>query len=224
MTLRYRALAIVLTGMCFCCSYAEEKKASNFEFSKNRGSFSGTLTSSCSWQLEAGYHYMLCRYVGVGGSIGLWKVYFEEGRAYGDDWEVEWEDDNNRPENFYLRPSLILKTPAIKIRSVDLGLYAEPGVMLNVPYAQVWVSQKIDWHRYESKRVWTNGGQWFAADLRAGVYLNFGPCGLSAGYMMSNHDVYSQYRSLSYRGVSFKRFYPRKPFMQGAYLDLSYYF
>ena len=167
MTLRYRALALVLTGMCFCCSPAEDKKASNFEFSTNRGSFSGTLTSSCSWQLEAGYHYMLCRYVGVGGAVGLWKVYFEEGRAHGEDWEVDWDDDNNTPENFYLRPSLILKTPAIKIKSVDLGLYAEPGVMLNVPYAQVWVSQKIDRHRYESKRVWTNGGQWFAADLLA---------------------------------------------------------
>ena len=215
---------LVLAGTFYCICHAEEKKASNFEFSNNRGSLSGTLTSSCSWQLEAGYHYMLCRYVGVGGSIGLWKVYFEEGRAHGDDWEVDWDDDNNNPENFYLRPSLILKTPAIKIKSVDLGLYAEPGVMLNVPYAQVWVSQKIDRHRYESKRVWTNGGQWFAADLRAGVYVNVGPCGLSAGYMMSNHDVYSQFRSLSYRGVSFKRFYPRMPFMQGAYLTLSYYF
>ena len=210
--------AIITLSVC----NAEEKKDSNFEFSNNRGSFSGTLTSSCSWQLEGGYHYMLCRYVGVGASVGLWKVYFEEGHAHGDDWEMDW--DYNKPENFYLRPSVILKTPAIKIKKVDLGLYAEPGVMLNVPYAQVWVSQKIDWHRYEDKRVWTNGGQWFAADLRIGLYLNIGPCGLSAGYLMSNHDVYSQYRSMSYRGISFKRFYPKKPFMQGAYLALSYYF
>lgn len=223
MNIRSIALAL-LAGIYVSCVYAVDNKASNFEFSNNRASFSGTLTSSDSWQLEAGYHYMLCRFVGVGASVGLWKVYFEEGRAYGDDWEVDLDDNNNTPENFYLRPSLILKTPAIKIKSVDLGLYAEPGVMLNVPYAQVWVSQKIDWHRYGSKRVWTNGGQWFAADLRAGAYLNFGPCGLSAGYMMSNHDVYSQFRSLSYRGVSFKWFYPRKPFMQGAYLTLSYYF
>lgn len=222
MNVRNGTLALILSGMYFCCGYAEEKKASNFEFSNNRRSLNGTLTSSCSWQLEIGYHYMFCRFVGAGASVGLWKVYFEEGHAYGEDWEVDWE--YNKPENFYLRPSLILKTPAIKIKSVDLGLYAEPGVMLNVPYAQVWVDQKIDWYRYDSKRVGTTGGQWLAADLRAGVYLNIGPCGLSAGYMMSNHDVYSQYRSMSYRGVSFKRFYPQKPFMQGAYLTLSCYF
>ena len=121
-SIRHIVSILVLAGIFYCGGHAEEKKASNFEFSNNRGSLNGTLTSSCSWQLEAGYHYMLCRYVGVGGSIGLWKVYFEEGRAYGDDWEVDWDDDNNKPENFYLRPSLLLKTPAIKIKSVDLGL------------------------------------------------------------------------------------------------------
>lgn len=60
--------------------------------------------------------------------------------------------------------------------------------------------------------------------MRLGVYLNLGPCGFSAGYMMSNLDVYSGYRKLSYRGLSFGQFYTEKSFMQGAYLTLSYYF
>ena len=41
---------------------------------------------------------------------------------------------------------------------------------------------------------------------------------------MSNLDVYNQYRHLSYNENSFDKFYPKKPFMQGAYISCSYNF
>ncbi len=201
---------------------AENKKEENFEFSHHRASISGLLTSSDSWQLEGAYHYLFNRYIGIGGAIGGWKVYFEEGWPSGKDWEID--SDDSKPFSIYLRPSVILKSPAVKIKQVDLGLFAEPGVMLNVPYSHVNIRQYRGWPNFEYKSVSTTKGQWFAMDLRLGIYANIGPLGISAGYMMSNLDVYSQYRHLSYKGISFKEFYPKKSFMQGAYLILSYYF
>lgn len=96
--------------------------------------------------------------------------------------------------------------------------------MMNIPYTRVWIRQYTNWPNYESESASTGGGQWWAVDLRVGIYANIGPCGVGIAYLMSNHDVYSQYRHLSYNGVSFSNFYPKKSFMQGASLTLSYYF
>lgn len=201
---------------------AEDLKEDDFEFSHNRFSFSGLLTSSDSYQVEASYHYMFNRYIGIGGGVGQWKVYYEDGWACEDDWEIDNED--NKPSNFYLRPSIVLKSPGVRIKQVSVGIYAEPGVMLNIPYTRVNILQYTAWPRYKYKHISTSKGQWLAVDLRIGLYVNIGPCGFSAGYMMSGFDVYSQYRHLSYRGNSFSNYYPTKSFMQGAYLTASYYF
>lgn len=203
-------------------AYAASKRGDTFEFTHHRASISGMLTSSDSWQLEFGYHYMFNKYIGIGGAIGGWKVWYEDGCAYGSDWQIE--SDDNKPWNIFLRPSIALKTPAIQAGQVSLGLFAEPGIMLNVPYTKVWIRQDTNWPEYESNGVSTTKGQWCAIDARVGIYANIGPCGISAGYTLSNLDVYSRYRHLSYNGTSFRAFYPRKPFMQGAHLTLSYYF
>lgn len=212
----------ILTGILLSIISLRAADSGNFEFTHNRFSFSGMLTSSDTYHLEASYHDMFNRYIGAGGAIGYWKVYYEDGWAAGQNWEIE--SDDNKPSNFYLHPSIILKSPALKIKSVDVGLYAEPGIMLNIPYQAVTIRQSTQWPDYDYKHISTNNGQWFAADLRAGIYANIGPCGFSAGYVMSNLDVYSQYRSLAYNGISFSKFYPEKRFMHGAYLTLSYYF
>lgn len=202
--------------------YAGNKAESNFEFTHHRASISGMLTSSCSWQVELGYHYMFNRYIGIGGTIGAWKVYFEEGFASGNNWQID--SDDTKPWNIFLRPSVILKTPALKTSHIDLGLFAESGFMMNIPYSRVWIQQITDWPEYINKSISTTAGQWCALDLRAGIYANIGPCGFSIGYVVSNHDVYSQYRHLSHKGISFSNFYPQKPIIQGAYLTLSYFF
>lgn len=201
---------------------AGDKKDEVFDFSSNRFSLSGLVTSSDSYQLEASYHYMLNRNIGLGGDFGYWKVWYEDGWASERDWEIE--SDDNKPFNLYLRPSIVLKTPALRVKGVDLGFYADPGVMLNVPYAGAYIRQYTNWPDYDLKHISTSRGQWLAVDVRLGVYVNFGPLGFSAGYVMSNLDVYSQYRHLAYKGIHFSKYYPRKSFMQGAYLTASYYF
>lgn len=188
----------------------------------HRVGFNGALTSSDTWQLEFSYHYMFNKCIGLGGSAGAWEVYFEDGRASGSNWMID--GDYNKPWNLYLRPSILLKTPALRYRACSWSLFAEPGVMLNIPYQKVWIESYPNRRVVEHDYVSTTKGQWLAIDLRVGVSLDMEPCGISAGYMISNLDVYSQYRHLSYKGTSFKDFYPSKPLMQGAYLSLSYSF
>ncbi len=208
--------------MSFCKIFAAESGEENFESVHNRVSFSGLLTSSDSYQLEASYHYMFNRSIVVGAAAGYWKVLYEDGWASGRDWEIE--SDDNAPSNIYLHPSLILKTPSLKIKNVGLGIYAEPGLMLNVPYKRVNIRQHRRGWEYDIRHISTMKGQWFAMDLRIGVYVNLGQLGFSAGYMVSNFNVYSQYRHLSYMGNSFSNYYPEKKSMQGGYLTASFYF
>ena len=187
-----------------------------------RVAFNATLTSSDTYSLEASGHYMLCRYVGIGGALGIWANYYDDGWASGKDWNID--DDDNRPSNLYLRPSVVLESPAIRYRASSWSLFAEPGIMLNIPYQRVCIESTPDWPVIEYDYISTNKGQWLAYEVRAGISLGIGPCGLSAGYTISNLDIYSQYRHLTYKGTPFTDFYPRKPLMQGAYISLAYTF
>ncbi len=214
-----RFTTLLLSAILSLAAAADERDE---YFTHNRFAISGALTSSDCWQLEMSYHYMFWQWAGIGGGLGVWKNYFVDGHASGRDWMLS--DDDARPSNLYLRPSVVLKSPSICIKDAYLSLYAEPGIMLQIPYQSVGIDYTTDGHKTKYTTVSTSKGQWCALDVRLGINVDVGPCGFSAGYVMSNLDIYSQYRHLSYRGESFRRFYPSKPFMKGAYLTLSYNF
>lgn len=117
--------ALVLILLSAFTAYAGSSKDDNFEFNHNRFLSAECLHLPDALQLEFGYHYMFNRYVGIGGAVGAWQVYFEDGFASGSNWDIE--SDDNKPWNFFLRPSVILKTPALRLGQVNLGLFAEPG-------------------------------------------------------------------------------------------------
>ncbi|MBD5346603.1 MAG: hypothetical protein HDR92_05680 [Bacteroides sp.] len=196
--------------------------SANEDAIRNRVGFSGTLTSSYTYSLDVTYHYMLSDYIGVCGALGWWKNYYEEGRAHGNHWTVD--DDDLRPSNVYLRPSMVLKPPGLTYKAARWALFAEPGVMLNIPYKRVCVALTPHWPHTDYAYVSTSRGQWFAAEVRAGVNVDIELCSISFGYILSNLDIYSQYRHLSYDGISFRDFYPVKPCMQGAFLSVAFNF
>lgn len=82
---------------------------------------------------------MFCKFVGVGGALGYWSNYYDDGWASGSNWNID--EDDNRPSNFYLRPSVVLKSPSVRFKQTQWCLYAEPGIMLNVPYQQVSIEK-----------------------------------------------------------------------------------
>lgn len=223
---RYYTLFIYILSSLLAHAYFPGEKE---EKTKQHAEMYGALTSSDSYQVDLSYHYMVVPYVGFGASVGVWKVYFADGYAQGKNWEID--DDSCKPENLFIRPSLYLKSPAIKIRKCKWSVFANPGIMISVPYAHVNIIKTLSNLRpgvYYSEQTLghasTTKGQWCAADIRLGLCLDIGPIGFSAGYLASNHDVYSQYRHMSYKGISFKEFYPEKPFMQGVFLTTSYNF
>ncbi len=109
-------LTISLTCALHLYSFAAEKKNQIFEFENNRIAFSGAFSNSSTWQLDFSYHYMINRYIGFGGSLGLWKTAYPEGQPKGNDWYAEW--DSNDISNIFIRPSIILKTPPLRIKKM----------------------------------------------------------------------------------------------------------
>lgn len=103
------------------------------------------------------------------------------------------EDD--KPSGIYLRPSVVIKSLGLKTWS----LYAEPGLLLNIPYRRVCIENHQNAAKVDYDYISTNKGQWFAGELRLGISANIGPLDCSLGYMMSNFDIYSQQRHLSYK-------------------------
>ena len=70
-----------------------------------------------------------------------------------------------------------MKTPSIKYRACLWSLFAEPGLMLNIPYQSVCIENASNWPDIDYDYISTNKGQWFAMDFRIGVNLDVGPCG-----------------------------------------------
>lgn len=221
MTLSKTFIPIIALLLAAAKATAENTEEDD-SFTHHRASITGALTSSDCYQIQLSYHYMIWKYFGVGGSFGNWQNYYENASASGPNWSVD--DDYVKPWNLYLRPSVVVKSPSLKIKEAHISLFAEPGVMLNIPYSKVCIEKTHNLQVVDYDYISTDKGQWLALDAHLGINVDVGPCGFSAGYLMSNLDIYSHFRNLSYNGVSFKNFYPKKTFMQGAYLTLSYNF
>lgn len=185
---------------------------------------SGLLTSDFTWQIDCSYHYMLCPYVGVGGSLCVWKQYSDEGSPAGDFWRTD--DDSKELADLYLRPSLVLLSPTIiKIKDNKFGIYAEPGIHMKIPYDRVNLLQYENYPEYgssyRSTHVSSKRGQWCALDLKLGIYLHTGLGEISAGYYFSTMDIYSYRRHMNYNGVNFSQFYPKSKNIGGAFLNIA---
>ncbi len=183
----------------------------------HRIAIGAALTSPDTYVIECSYHYMLKDWLGVGGALGRWKALYSGGYPSGKGWYIE--DDDERPNNLFLRPSLVLKSPSLHFLGASFSLMAEPGIMFNIPYLSVLIK---DYNGGEEKynSVSTTRGRWIAPELKIGLGVDIGPIGIWCGYLISDLDIFSAYRHLSYNGISFKQFYPRKELMQGAFISL----
>lgn len=184
----------------------------------------GELTSGATWQLEVSYHWFPMKYVGIGGSIGMWKQMGYDGVPLTHEWSTADEDKSLM--NGFLMPSLLLKTPAIiKTDDVSLGIMAEPGFMMNIPYDKVEIECSygsglpVDYDYVSS-----NSGRWYAFSLRIGAYATFDNVAIALGYACSDLDIYGMRRNMAYKGTRFDGFYPKRKNMGGAFLRMSYSF
>lgn len=66
MNKRITEIFCLITILIATPALAQDKSEENFNFANSKVSFSGLVTSSDSYQLEASYHYMFNRYIGLG--------------------------------------------------------------------------------------------------------------------------------------------------------------
>ncbi len=185
----------------------------------------GAITSSNTWQLEASYHWFPIRYVGIGGGIGFWKQYSTDAVPQGKYWKVN--EGYQSPSDLYFRPSLVFISPSlVSGDDFSVRLFAEPGLMLNIPYENVYIDICSDEylipHAYQ--KISSNNGQWCFFDARIGVSAKIEPLSISIGYMFSTLDVYSMRRNMVYDNHSLGSFYPKAKNVHGVYMTVSFDF
>ncbi len=210
--------------ICLIASVVVVRAQDAKSFYKNRVSVAGELTSEYTWQLDFSYHYMLSSYLGIGASAGMWRQFSVEGVPEGEGWRIA--DEYKEIGNIYLRPSLLIISPALmKFSDSELKLFMEPGFMMNIPYCMVhiYMLNPFGIKAYE-KKVSTNKGKWYAFDCKTGFSLNLENLSFSLGYQISTLDVYSMRRELVYDNKRFDEFYPKKKTLHGGFLSISVFF
>ena len=129
--------------------------------------------------------------------------------------------DSNK--KLYIEPTLSFKTPAlIHFGSWDMGLQAEPGVMIQIPYTFVDVDY-IDRNTsvsYEKGRS-AHASDWYFWDLRTMLRFSSDDIFIAVGYGISNLDIYSSCRSMSVEGTSFNSVYPSKKLNHSIFIKVG---
>ena len=191
---------------------------------KRKIALNGELLSCDTWQVDASFHYFVCPYIGLGGSIGMWKQYMADGIPSGRGWTVD--EDHENVENFFIHPSISLVSPCIaKIGEGHFNLFVEPGIMMNIPYCNVFVTLLDDrGSTIGYKKVSTNKGRWYAFDYKIGLSLTYDQFGCSIGYIHSDLAIFGMCRNMIFDGKLFNAYYPERKNPHGCFVSFFYLF
>ena len=106
----------------------------------NELSLSGGVMTGSTVDMRLSYIHYINKYVGYGAAFGVYKQWHNDYLPHGDIESGKWSSQNlnekdNKMEKLYIEPTLSFKTPAlIHFGSWDMGLQAEPGVMIQIPH------------------------------------------------------------------------------------------
>ena len=191
---------------------------------KRKIALNGELLSCDTWQVDASFHYFVCPYIGLGGSIGMWKQYMADGIPSGRGWTVD--EDHENVENFFIHPSISLVSPCIaKIGEGHFNLFVEPGIMMNIPYCNVFVTLLDDrGSTIGYNKVSTNKGRWYAFAYHIGLSLTYDQFGCSIGYIHSDLDIFGMRRNMIFDGKLFNAYYPERKNPHGCFVSFFYLF
>ena len=191
---------------------------------KRKIALNGELLSCDTWQVDASFHYFVCPYIRIRGSKGMWKQYMADGIPSGRGWTVD--EDHENVENFFIHPSISLVSPCIaKIGEGHFNLFVEPGIMMNIPYCNVFVTLLDDrGSTIGYKKVSTNKGRWYAFDYKIGLSLTYDQFGCSIGYIHSDLDIFGMRRNMIFDGKLFNAYYPERKNPHGCFVSFFYLF
>ncbi len=194
----------------------------------NELSVSGGAMTGFAYDIRLSYIHYINKCVGYGAAFGVYKQWDNEYLPQGDiksgkwsGWELNEKD--NKMEKLYIEPTLSFKTPAlIHFGSWEMGLQAEPGIMIQIPYTFVDVDY-IDRNTsvpYEKGRS-AHASDWCFWDLKTMLRFSSKDAFIAIGYGISNLDVYSSCRSMSVEGTSFNSIYPSKKLNHSIFIKVG---
>lgn len=225
--MKYMRFALLLAVM-LCCTDSHQARAQrndDGEFMQHNVELTGMVTTRDLLYIDFAYHYKVNAYVGVGGSLGVFTQYVDGPKPAGDGWRMD--GGSCKETNVYLRPSVQFFTPMLlNTGGIEWRLYAEPGVMLFVPYRKAWVNY-VDAHGHETgncEKISVSAGQWIAPDCKAGVMIRADRFNIALGVCASSLDAYSSSRHLRFKSESLERFYPDRKVDWGFYASIAYNF
>lgn len=177
-----------------------------------------------TWRLEMAYHYMIQKFCGIGVSFGTMEEYTGNNNIpNGKGWRI---DDNSRKvSHIYICPSVHLTMPGIvKIFNSKIGLFAEPGLRLFIPFSMVMIEKyhKSGGYIIGYDLVKSCSGKWAYMNIKFGVSVHtiHGIC-FSLGYNYSQMDVYYLRRNMNYKSENFNKFYPPEKSIKELTISVS---
>lgn len=226
---RYLTLLFVSVWCCGPAGVYAQDEASAFTADLYGGLY---LNNEPAWQLEPSVSWLFHKYLGVSLGLELTSQYNQPSRqTVIDGHEAELADNERNIGWLILKPSLVIKSPAIWASADNdcrLWVQAEPGLSLACPFRNSLtyavkqfsgaVSQTVDYRTFPNK-----GLQWFYWNARASINFAIGRFIFRGGYSVSNFDYYSGRRNIMLdNGLKF--YVPKRELSQSIFLSIGYAF
>lgn len=182
-------------------------EAKEEEFRKWEFALSAGVNNNYSWEVEPAFTFFVCKYVGITGGINFTGQFYDEyysGPAPGGK-EMRWAigSDESNVKRILFRPAIRLRTPNLNRRGDQdfrVTFNMEPGVYMAVPVDETLkVSYRSEEHFTPSpysENVKNTDGEWLYWNVKNFMQVELENWVFSAGYTISNYDVYGGRRNI----------------------------
>lgn len=178
----------------------EEEAFRRWEFA-----LSGGLNNNYSWEVEPAFTFFVCRYVGITGGVNFTGQFYDEYYSGSAPGNMRWYigSDESNVKRILFRPALRLRTPNINRwgdRDLKVTFNMEPGAYMVVPANETlrvgYENEKHPTPALHTEDVTNLNGDWLYWNVRSFVQIEVESWVFSAGYTISNYDVYGGRRNL----------------------------
>ncbi|MDH6357905.1 hypothetical protein [Parabacteroides sp. PF5-9] len=217
---------IILLILPLCLS-AKERRTSDLMLTAG-------LNNASGYELELSTTYLFNNYFGATLGLGGY-CQFEQSRHLGgtipngDEWRIYSNDVY--AQRLLLRPALRLRMPVITVcEDWHLSLNSEPGLYLvgfpNEELGVDYYSKKDDikLFPYHTETVKNKGGKFFFWNVKNFIELHAENLLISAGYTISNFDIYNGRRNIKIEGFPINQWFRKRMMSHSVFVSIGYCF
>lgn len=168
---------------------------------------SGGVNNNYAWEVEPSFTFFLCKYAGITAGVNFTGQFYDEyysGPAPGGK-EMVWtiNSDESNAKRILFRPAIRLRTPNLNgrgDRDFKVTFNVEPGVYMAVPVNEtLQVGYRNGNHFVPgglTESVTNKDGDWLYWNAKSFMQVEIENWVFSAGYTISNYDVYGGRRNM----------------------------